>query len=730
MTRTEMTAEVGRLLAEAASLRRYGLSLGPRESQRLKSLLLALGWYRGDGATQMSRSNADAAERQPVFRQAAKRLPRRVLRYAKAEKTRHPAHANIAGFPLETALRHLANDPDNSDTLRQTAFVALTGKRGDHIDPEGHPEALWALNDLLQEPEHNKTGASPHPLFKAYNWMSAADKLVLDAKTKRALEEAAEDYRRQNPHGDYYEGGDPKNGYRWWFTPEHQAMLAGQSFRKAGTQVPAMHAARVAVADRIRARVKQLHPGATDEDVNSSIRRHAFRAGRIGNRESLIAADASKARDLIHPKDGPDSPEYQKSETAKNELETRYRRRKLVNADSVSALGPKRPRKYALNARGDFIDALRRARSSQNVAIKQAVARVAGQMGFHPVSAISALHDGPHGATPGIAVALSGRGSPEQVHGLAGWAGQIGNEPGVAAFHVRPTGPDNLYRFRFAGSGYDLRAKLDRAGIRQRVLVPHKAGYDVLLPDPGGAMARNVAAFAKLHKVQLQASKGYFKVLGSADRADSREKFRGAITTAERMRRKPRRYAMIPKEDPTLRSWWGQALPDQNKKYVVDHTAAGALGDFMEEHGDWRHWLLRRFAEPSKETDPQTGAVKYWIRPDGLTSNNTEMTRRGFRSPVAVPHDDTSNPHFDTNHRDHGAVSRVNFGFSNESKPVVMIHTTHPSDAGNKFAFSIMTPEEYGAMRQDAEASGVKFPAAPATHGPAKMSRRRTAQCP
>ncbi|MBM3983375.1 MAG: hypothetical protein FJ304_24520 [Planctomycetes bacterium] len=63
--------------------------------------------------------------------------PRVNYKYAKAEQTRHPAHHTVASFPLEFALRHLANDGSAAPELRDTAKHVLT---------TGDVNGLWALD--------------------------------------------------------------------------------------------------------------------------------------------------------------------------------------------------------------------------------------------------------------------------------------------------------------------------------------------------------------------------------------------------------------------------------------------------------------------------------------------------------------------------------------------------------------------------------------------------------
>jgi hypothetical protein len=136
------------------------------------------------------------------------------------------------------------------------------------------------------------------------------------------------------------------------------------------------------------------------------------------------------------------------------------------------------------------------------------------------------------GAVPGVAAAIY-QGSPEAAHTLASWLSLTQNIPGSSVFHVRPNGPDALHKMRIGGSAHDLRAKLDRYGISNRILMPRHDGYDVLVPDKGKALVRNVKTMAEQQGVDLQSSTGFLKSMGSGDQAKARDLFRTQIARSE-----------------------------------------------------------------------------------------------------------------------------------------------------------------------------------------------------
>lgn len=455
------------------------------------------------------------------------------------------AHPLIASFPLEYFLRHLANDPANSGNVRDLAKVALTGgEKGP--DGPGSPESLWMLADALDE-HPNADGSIGHPKANHYNLRSAADKIRLDSHTYEALRRSGDDLRRIQGHTNYSGAADPIQ-----FSPEYHAVMATSALD--GRPATPYHRQ---VLDALRNHVLGLVGDVPEKDIDESIRRHATRAKIVWSHrgDSPETAREHRERALVDPRK---TTEFQR-DNLKNELAARYRRR------------------YALNARGDFIDSLRRVRSRQQQAFRTAAKQVAAKLGLDPTHTIDSLHDSPQGATPGVAQAVYGAASPEAVQGAAAYLAMINNQTGFGVFHVRPGGVDLLHRFRHSGSGLELRHHLDRAGVTNRVLVPHRTGFDVLVPDPGGRLLPTLAEFTRVRGTQLQTSPGFFKVVGDADQSRAREMFRGTVGKLQR----PRRYN---------RPESGRLTPDQMEilRQATDQgqmTAIGVLGDHLQENG-------------------------------------------------------------------------------------------------------------------------------------------------
>lgn len=445
------------------------------------------------------------SRRQQVLYRLAHRAG--MKRYAKLD-SRHEAHPLVQGFPIETALRHLANDPANHESIRELAKVAVTG--GKNKDASNVPTALWALHDALHE--HN------HPMKNTYNWLSAADKIGLDAHTHNALKEISERnkalQRRLEPEG--------INEDQWNLTPEYVGWQAGHQLNTDKSRLD-----DDSTLASVRRHVSAASPRSTPEEIDESIRRHAHRAlGAWRNLQENFNGDDFKDLDLL-----PASKKESPSHVITNEKATRYSRlRRLFQRINSSKAGELK--RYKMVA-GDFLEALRRINSTQQKGIKDTLETIAAKIGAKPASTVNALHDSPTYSVPGVAMAIYANAKPEAIQALAAWGGLTGNIPGMAVFHVRPDGPDMLHRFRAQGSGHDLRNRLDKAGLTNRILVPHRTGFDVLIPDRTGELRQRVQDFTKQQKTELQSSRGHFKTIGSSDQSRAREMFRNAIVKSE-----------------------------------------------------------------------------------------------------------------------------------------------------------------------------------------------------
>ena len=198
----------------------------------------------------------------------------------------------------------------------------------------------------------------------------------------------------------------------------------------------------------------------------------------------------------------------------------------------------RRKRKYAQKKprTADFLTAVRVLRGSGQKRLHAVAEDIARGLGLAPAKTRDALLDGPRGALPGVAQAVAGA-DPHTARYAAAWYGLLARTPSLGLFHVRPDGPDSLYKFHVRGSAHTARRVLDRHGIAARVLLPHGAGYDVVVPDPGRRMRANALKAAGHLGGRVEESVGHLEPLGHADPAQARSAFRKIVERYEGGRR-------------------------------------------------------------------------------------------------------------------------------------------------------------------------------------------------
>lgn len=198
----------------------------------------------------------------------------------------------------------------------------------------------------------------------------------------------------------------------------------------------------------------------------------------------------------------------------------------------------RRKRKYAQKKprTADFLTAVRVLRGSGQKRLHAVAEDIARGLGLAPAKTRDALLDGPRGALPGVAQAVAGA-DPHTARYAAAWYGLLARTPSLGLFHVRPDGPDSLYKFHVRGSAHTARRVLDRHGIAARVLLPHGAGYDVVVPDPGRRLRANAVKAAGHLGGRVEESVGHLEPLGHADPAQARSAFRKIVERYEGGRR-------------------------------------------------------------------------------------------------------------------------------------------------------------------------------------------------
>lgn len=157
-----------------------------------------------------------------------------------------------------------------------------------------------------------------------------------------------------------------------------------------------------------------------------------------------------------------------------------------------------------------------------------------------------------------------------------------------------------------------------------------------------------------------------------------------------------------PSNDPELLTWFSNL---KDKEGNLDFNAALPFADRLQEAEDWRHLLLRHAAIPVYERHKN---FHDWKRNDGLTIDNTAIDLPPFSDHVF----------HETDFPRSNISSQVQWHRSTNGEPVVFIHTEHPKSTHpyHQWFFSILKPEEYKELREEAGSAGVNFPEPPDTH--------------
>lgn len=269
----------------------------------------------------------------------------------------------------------------------------------------------------------------------------------------------------------------------------------------------------------------------------------------------------------------------------------------------------------------DFIESLRQLRSKSQTQLHSVAKDIAKSLNLDPSRTRDALHDGPTGATPSIAQAVWNAPDKDHVRYAAAWYGLLTKTPSLAVFHASSTGPDSLYKFRYEGSADDLRKQMDREGLPNRVLMPHKTGYDVLIFDPGKRQREKVAAFAKARKLPVEESVGKGEMHGSSDPTDARADYRKTITKFEQGPKRMARSEATPKrcaEGETLGPLSDTTVNMMHAAHADPHnrTAVGVLADSLEENDNKPN--LANFLRFSSETNADSHAAATDAMPGNL----------------------------------------------------------------------------------------------------------------
>lgn len=390
------------------------------------------------------------------------RFDEQPVRYAGEELKSHPM---VAGYRLEHALRHLATDPTFTESGRLMAKRVLV---------DGHTDALYGLNDELQE--YN------HPLATQYNWVKAASALHLDAAVGHAIDSVT--------------GRVMAGPYRRSVAMDALHGANANSMPSPEQQLP-HHRAAAEVISLLR------QQGHSQEDIQKSIGRHSHRRATQRGIELGVVTPEEVAAAALDP-----TPEGDP---------TRYRQSPALS---------------------EFIAAVRQVRSSNQEVRRQLAESQYQKMKLEVQAVKDAIADFPHTASANTAAHILHDGDLDRVRAAASLYGLATNSPSLLIFHSNETGNDWLHHFEVAGSAEKLRRKLDDAGLVNRTLMPTETGWGVVLFDPNGLAKDQVKSFASSVGSTIQSSRGFGEVIGDSQDAEgdksTRRTYRSLIKKWER----------------------------------------------------------------------------------------------------------------------------------------------------------------------------------------------------
>lgn len=184
----------------------------------------------------------------------------------------------------------------------------------------------------------------------------------------------------------------------------------------------------------------------------------------------------------------------------------------------------------------DFVSALRRVNSSQQQALRHVAKTIHEKMGLVPSTVRNAIHDTETASIANVAQAIYHGDYNDAVTAAARY-GLLSQSPALLVFHPGK-GPDVLYKVSVGGSGESLRATLDKLGIKQRVLIPTKKGWEVLIFTKDDEDQMTIRKFSVVHGGILTVSRGTGEIIGGSDQplatSETRRSYRQIIAKSER----------------------------------------------------------------------------------------------------------------------------------------------------------------------------------------------------
>lgn len=440
------------------------------------------------------------------------------IRYAKAKRRR--VHPLLRGTRLAVVLKEIAKDKSRPETA---AFV-----KGILFDEHG-PTRFAQFADHLQDTDH--------PLFGHYNWPAIGVKLLHDAETIQIVKRLAKVEQTathsllggERPRLLHSANGvlhDARDTIGLGFGNSVEARVV----QRYGGEPP-FGLLRRQTLDRIHSHLKSKFPEITFRHVAESLDRVHHRISRQMQIENpnlrdfylkhektvaLSPLDEQIARiEAAHKRFNP-VPTFEKGHE------------KELEKQKETSLRYERP------VVGGVKNALRLMQSRNQQQYRSVAADVLKRLGLSP----SKVRDGVtlSGApVASVVAAIYHGGDSGRAEAAAAYFGHLMQLPSVTTFHADDSGSDSLYKLTLPMAPAAAAQHLQRHGVVRCVLVPSRAGTDVLIHDPGRRQAAAVASAAQGGEVQETVGRSVR--LGHADghRADanSRRSYRQVISQFE-----------------------------------------------------------------------------------------------------------------------------------------------------------------------------------------------------
>ncbi len=192
-------------------------------------------------------------------------------------------------------------------------------------------------------------------------------------------------------------------------------------------------------------------------------------------------------------------------------------------------------------------EALRRARSPEQVRFKGVAEDILRQVGIAQPCVLDALGDWADGSENSLLAVIPNPPDRATLRYAAGWFGLLAQQKEVLAFRPAANGPDAVCLLDLPHPDlHQLRFLLDAHGVRFRTLIPRTAGHRVIVYDEGRRLHSALERLAALCGTPCRTTPGYGETIGEATRDQALARYRAVIDAYEETRRPRYRPSPLP----------------------------------------------------------------------------------------------------------------------------------------------------------------------------------------